>query len=69
MLQVNVTLITEVVSEDGTKIKYAFTSGATTTPHELVTRVAHREAERAADETREALQPRYGELDPQWRKQ
>lgn len=68
---IRVTVTTEVLESDGSVItsvtERAEERGAVGNPL-FVPRIAHRLTDEVADRTREMLQPRYGEIDPEWRK-
>lgn len=68
---VRVTVVTEVLESDDTVItsisETAEERGAVGNPL-FVTRIAHRLTEEVSDRVREMLQPRYGEIDAEWRK-
>lgn len=69
--RIRVTVTAEVLEHDGSVItsvtERAEVSGAVGNPR-FVPRVAHRLTVEVADRTREMLQPRYGEIDSEWRK-
>jgi len=66
---VRVTMTTEVVDTSGQVMSSVTEVVEQPCGNPLhVTRVAHRVAQELADRTRVMLQPRYGEIDPEWKR-